>query len=151
MERYEGTVPPSYFRKASAAIFVYAMDNQESVANINNWSDSVSPQRLAFVQTDMNIVRALVGNKSDLDRSVSKARAGEIAENCGIQPALIFEISAKTGDGFDDLFVNIAREIMSKTKGTDPATDNTVEVEKGGRRSGSGLKGSGSGLSGCCK
>ena len=119
MERYEGTVPPSYFRSASAVMFVYALDNQESIANVMNWSDSVCPQRLEFVGTSANIIRALVGNKSDLDRTVSHNRAVEVADQCGIKKHMVFEISAKNGYGFDDVFVTIAREILSQQAGGD--------------------------------
>ncbi len=143
LERFEGTVPPSYFRSASAVIFVYSLSNQESIANVNDWSDSVSPQRLEFVQTDTNIVRALAGNKSDLDeRLVSKQRAREVAENCGIKPELIFELSALSGEGFDELFVAVARQIVSGGKSeTDVGPVLSLRDDKG--KSGSG--------SGCCK
>ena len=115
MERYEGTVPPSYFRQAKAVIFVYSITNTESIDNIMHWSDSVSPQRLQFVGTNIEILRLLVGNKSDLDddRQVSTKRGTDTAENLEIAPENFFEISAKTGDGFDKLFKVIAHKFVS--------------------------------------
>ena len=115
MERYEGTVPPSYFRHAKAVIFVYSITNTESIDNIMHWVDNVAPQRLQFVGTDVKILRILVGNKSDLDsnREVSKKRGQDTAENLDIEPGDFFEISAKTGNSFDELFEAIARKFVS--------------------------------------
>ena len=41
MERFEATVPPTYFRNAKAVIFVYAINDQESINNIIHWSQSL--------------------------------------------------------------------------------------------------------------
>ncbi len=146
MERFEGTVPPSYFRSASAVIFVYSLGNRESIANIINWSDSVSPQRLSYVETDVNIVRALAGNKNDLDEIlVSRQRLREVADVCGIKHELTREISALTGDGFDELFVAVAQEILSKDK-KESVEGSVLHVRNdSGKLSGSKLSGSG-----CC-
>lgn len=118
MERYEGTVPPSYFRQAKAVVFVYSITNTESIENIMHWSDSVSPQRLQFVGTDVQIARFLVGNKSDLDddRQVSINRGKDTADNLELEPESFFEISAKSGSGFDELFQVIAQKFV-KTAG----------------------------------
>ena len=115
MERYEGTVPPSYFRQAKAVVFVYSITNTESIDNIMHWSDSVSPQRLQFVGTNIEILRVLVGNKSDLedDRQVSTKRGKDTAETLEMAPENFFEISAKSGAGFDKLFETIARKLAS--------------------------------------
>ena len=115
MERYEGTVPPSYFRHAKAVIFVYAIDNKESIDNIIHWADSVTPQRLEFVGTHKGIIRFLVGNKSDLEdgREVATSRGKDTADNLDIDSENFFEISAKEGGGFDDLFQAVARKCLS--------------------------------------
>ena len=117
MERFEGTVPPTYFRNAKAVILVYALDSDESVDSLTHWAESMSPQRLG--STSLTMFRALVGNKSDLggDR-VSKKRATNIAETCDIDKELIFEVSAKTGEGVEDMFNAIA--IKVKEAGSEP-------------------------------
>jgi len=98
-------------------MFVYALDSQESIANINTWVESVSPQRMEYAGADVNISKILVGNKTDLEeRNVSKARVNEIMKNCYIKPELNFEVSALTGEGFDEMFVSIAREILNQGK-----------------------------------
>ena len=102
-----------------------------------NWSDSVCPQRLEFVGTSANIIRALVGNKSDLERKVSKNRAFEVADQCGIKEHMVFEISAKNGNGFNDLFAAVAREIKSQQEGKD-TTSAAINLDSQKIRKGSG-------------
>lgn len=109
MERFEGTLPPTYFRNAFSVIFMYALNNAESINNIPSWADSVSVQHIG--DQGMRIVKALVGNKSDLkdEREINESRAQETAERSGIEESMVFEISAKEGDGVDEMFATIAR------------------------------------------
>ena len=99
-----------------------------------HWSDSVSPQRLQFVGTNIEILRLLVGNKSDLDddRQVSTKRGKDTAENLEIAPGNFFEISAKSGDGFDELFETIARKVVSSGKTAGEAKKSFPEEKPGG-------------------
>lgn len=109
MERFEGTLPPTYFRNAFSVIFMYALNSAESINNIPSWADSVSVQHIG--DQGMKIVKALVGNKSDLkdEREINESRAQETAEKSGIKKSMVFEISAKEGDGVDEMFATIAR------------------------------------------
>lgn len=88
-------------------ILVYSIDNEESFGEIgSNWQDnsmsSVSSARLV-----------LVGNKTDLEenRVVSGDRALQYAVNNDIDKNMVFEISAKTGDGVEAMFDAIAKTI----------------------------------------
>lgn len=119
MERFEGTIPPTYFRSAKVVVFVYSISSSDSINSIVNWADSVSPQRLEYVGHMGEIIRVLVGNKVDLedDRDVPTSRGEETASNYDIDENLFFEISAKTGKGFDEMFEAIVREIIKKSKG----------------------------------
>ena len=104
MERFEATVPPTYFRNARAVIFVYAVNNQESIDNIIHWTESVSYQRLGDMS--QTLIRALVANKIDLEdeRIVEKERGLNTAERCEIDKEMYFEVSAKSGEGVDEMF-----------------------------------------------
>lgn len=116
MERFEATVPPTYFRNARAAILVYAIDNRESIDNITHWAESMSVQRLGT--TDM--LRVLVGNKADLtDREITTKRGRDTCDTCEIDQSLFFEVSAKTGEGVDSMFDTIALKLnqLKKSKG----------------------------------
>lgn len=114
MERFEGTVPPTYFRNACAVIFVYAINTSESINNIPSWAENISVQRLGPMSN--TIIKALVGNKSDLDsdREVTVMRGKETAERSEIPKHLVFEVSAMTGQGVDKMFATIARELKGK-------------------------------------
>ncbi len=71
MERFEGTIPPTYFRSARAVIFVYSIISADTINNIESWTESVSPQRLEFVGNMGEIIRVIVGNKVSVLNSVS--------------------------------------------------------------------------------
>lgn len=124
MERFEGTLPPTYFRNAFSVIFMYALNSPESINNIPSWADSVSVQHIG--DQGMRIVKALVGNKSDLkdEREITESRAQETAEKSGIEKSMVFEISAKEGDGVEEMFATIARAFKG--------TENKSELSRGG-------------------
>ena len=114
MERFTGTVPPTYFRHAGVVILVYSIDNAESIGNIlKTWADNFSPNRLG--ESSYSMTRVLVGNKSDLEeeRDVSRDRAVETAHLCEVLPDMVFEVSALTGDGFEELFTKVAQILDS--------------------------------------
>ena len=121
MERFEATVPPTYFRNAKAVIFVYAINDQESINNIIHWAESLAPQRLGDMS--QKLIRALVGNKIDLpeeERLVQKKRGSDTAELCEIDKEMFFEVSAKTGKGVNEMFAAVAQ--MIKQLGGNRAT-----------------------------
>ena len=111
MERFEATVPPTYFRNAKAVILVYAINDQESINNIIHWAESLAPQRLGDMS--QKLIRALVGNKVDLEdeRVVQKKRGSDTAELCEIDKEMFFEVSAKTGMGVNEMFAAVAQMI----------------------------------------
>ena len=117
MERFEGTLPPTYFRNAFSVIFVYAINNGESISSIPLWADSVSIQHIG--DQGKNIIKALVGNKSDLhdEREVNTMRAKETAQKSDIEESMVFEVSAKTGDGVEEMFAAIAKSFKRRVKG----------------------------------
>ena len=120
MERFSSTIPPTYFRKAKAVIFVYAIDSQESIDNITHWTENISPQRLG--NEGGNMVQVLVGNKCDLpddERIVTRKRGEDSADNCEIDRDLFFEVSAKTGESVDAMFNLIAKRLRSDGRGSE--------------------------------
>lgn len=106
MERYTATIPPTYFRHARAVILVYAVDNEESIGNISSWSENFSKHRIGDTVDTLKVL--LVGNKVDLNRTVSVNRVNEVAEICGIDSSLKYEISTMNNEGFDELFDDLA-------------------------------------------
>ena len=122
MERFEGTLPPTYFRNAFSVIFVYAINNSDSISSIPSWADSVSVQHIG--DQGKHIIKALVGNKSDLEdeeREVNAMRAKETAQKSEIEQAMVFEVSAKTGEGVEEMYAAIARAFKTRSKKSDAA------------------------------
>ena len=108
VERFTQTIPPTYYRKAKVVLLVYSVDNCDSFHGISsNRVDNISA-------ADENSITVLVGNKCDLDEDeegeqfVPRRRALTLAENLGIDPELVFETSARTGNGFQELFDCVA-------------------------------------------
>ena len=107
MERYEATVPPTYFRNAKAVMFVYSVSESATIDSVPHWSQSVTPVRLGTHAEKM--VRVLVGNKVDATCNVSSNRGRNTADACNCD--LFFEVSAKTGEGVSEMFTALAVEI----------------------------------------
>lgn len=109
VERHTQTMLPTYFRRAKAIILVYSIDNMESFGDVgSNWLDnstnSVSGAKVV-----------LVGNKVDLDketkRVISRDRAMQYAVMNDIERNMVFEISAKTGQGVTEMFDAVVKTI----------------------------------------
>lgn len=103
----------TYFRRSQVIIFVYDISDRDSFDALTHWEDEAVQKSLSFRNTD--VVLALVGNKLDLEdeRQVTRSRALQFAENFCIPESLIFEVSAKNGDGVMEMFNDIVK-VMSR-------------------------------------
>ena len=69
----------------------------------------------------------------DDDRQISTKRGKDTAENLEIAPGNFFEISVKSGDGFNKLFETIARKVIrSGNTSTAGETKRSFPEEKPG-------------------
>jgi small GTP-binding protein len=97
-----------YYKDAKGALLVYDINNHESFKNLDKW----------VAELEENIGRKvpilLVGNKSDLERKVTKEEALAYAAKHNF---LFIEVSAKTGDGVEDAFKKLAVEIYKQEEG----------------------------------
>ncbi|KIR60464.1 rab family protein [Cryptococcus bacillisporus CA1873] len=101
-ERYK-SLAPIYFRNSNAAVIVYDI-TQTSFEKAKSWVREL--QR----QADPSIVIMLVGNKTDMDSQRKTSR--EIGEQYAKEEGLLFaEASAKTGEGVEELFMEIAKKL----------------------------------------
>ncbi|KAG7099853.1 hypothetical protein E1B28_001660 [Marasmius oreades] len=93
-----------YYRNANCAVVVYDITQTASLEKARNWIREL--QR----QADPSIVIALCGNKSDLAarRQVTEEEAKKYAEEEGLMWG---ETSAKTGEGVNDIFTDIAKKL----------------------------------------
>jgi small GTP-binding protein len=107
-ERYRA-ITPMYYRGAAAAVLVYSVTDRESFAQIDIWLASLHKN----VQNKVLIF--VVGNKSDLEdlRDVDTAEGLEKASAIG---AKFTEVSARTGDGVEELFASIAQTCIDEVE-----------------------------------
>ncbi|WVN89311.1 uncharacterized protein L203_104533 [Cryptococcus depauperatus CBS 7841] len=101
-ERYK-SLAPIYFRNSNAAVIVYDI-TQASFEKAKSWVREL--QR----QADPSIVIMLIGNKMDLESQRKTPR--EMGERFAQEEGLLFgEASAKSGEGVEDLFLEIAKKL----------------------------------------
>jgi Ras-related protein Rab-5C len=136
-ERYRG-ITPMYYRNAVAAIIVYSIADKESFKQVEVWLRSLEEN------VPSGVLLSLVGNKSDLDET-REVSVDEGQEKANAIHATFCEVSAKTGDGIDELFVTVATTCLEhrKAKGKDQAANQaeTVNVAAAGAQESKG---------GCC-
>eukprot|EP00899_Mesostigma_viride_P017093 jgi/Mesvir1/25385/Mv01425-RA.1 len=103
-ERY-ASLAPLYYRGASAAIVAYDITSRESFAKAHFWVKELQKHG------GPGLIIALVGNKVDLadKRKVSLEDAEAYA---GVNASLYMETSAKTSQGVQPLFEQIARMLL---------------------------------------
>ena len=88
MEKFQTTLPPTYFHFAKGVMFVYDVSEVDNFEGLNGWIESVE----GFIPQDA--VRAVVGNKCDLERKVDDQRARQLAANVDIPEDMVFFVSA---------------------------------------------------------
>lgn len=105
----------TYFRRSRVIIFVYDVNNRDSFDSLSHWEDEALQKTMTRNNTE--ILMALVGNKLDLagdERQVTRSRALQFAENFFIPEHLVFEVSAKTGEGVKKMFNSIGRAMTKR-------------------------------------
>ena len=93
----------SFYRNASLAMMVYAIDNRESFNHIETWLKEVK------LQSNPDIKIFLIGNKSDLEenRKVTTEAAKTFKDENGIH--YFSEASAKNGVNAKEVFIEAAK------------------------------------------
>ena len=111
IERHMSTIPQTYFRWSKVIMLVYSIDDSDTFDSLTNWADNAICSHGG--RTPSDVITVLVGNKVDLDddRSVSKERARQYAENNDIESDMVFEVSAKDGVMVEEMFNAIALKV----------------------------------------
>jgi small GTP-binding protein len=103
-ERFRG-LSGLYFRDADAALFVFELTNASSLESIEWWFE-------AFSQSEKESLIYLVGNKKDIGSETLLDPAQEWGTEHGAQ---LFLTSALTGEGINDLFRQIGKDLLSRS------------------------------------
>mmetsp|Transcript_10912 Transcript_10912/g.12372 ORF Transcript_10912/g.12372 Transcript_10912/m.12372 type:complete len:106 (-) Transcript_10912:40-357(-) len=100
---------PLYYRDSSAALITYDIGSMRSFEHLEYWANELT-QKL----TPNTFKIAIVGNKKDIseeDREVPYDVAYHYAKEKGY---LFSEVSAKSGDGVNDIFERVANDIIDR-------------------------------------
>ena len=122
-EKFRSLIP-MYIRDANIVLLVYDIACKESFEHLPDWLNNLANVKLE------NVIFALVGNKNDLkeQRQVSQEEGEKFAEE---HDYLFHEISAKTADGFSDLFYKkIFEQIRIKFRPAGQQPTSEVKEEK---------------------
>ena len=112
----------NFYRNASLAFMVYAINSKESFLNINKWLKEVK------INSNPDIKIILIGNKSDLDneRQVSYEEAKKFKEENQI--SYFEETSAKTGLNAKKVFEEAAKILYDDHKSYIMKSKNKGEI-----------------------
>ena len=84
---------------------VFDATSKESFDNLHMWIQEI--ERFG-VNGGQDLIKVLVANKTDKTRAVTNAEGEEFAQQHGI---IYAEVSAKTGEGIDEMISNLVREV----------------------------------------
>ena len=128
-ERF-ATISSNYFRNAIGVIIMFDVTNRQSFDNLPKWfeqCEKASDKRIMFI----------CGNKIDLkNRMITKEDGEEMAESFGTK---YFEVSAKTGEGINEMFEALALSVANASNdyiheakdNVDLNNQNEIEEKKG--------------------
>ena len=106
-EKFRSLIP-MYTRDANIILLVYDISNRDSFTNLSQWLRDLTNVNME------EVILCIVGNKIDLSdkRAVNTEEGKKFAEE---HDFIFQEISAKTGEGFSDLFYkNLFEQIRFK-------------------------------------
>ncbi|XP_072545699.1 ras-related protein Rab-10-like [Salminus brasiliensis] len=127
-ERFH-TITTSYYRGAMGIMLVYDITNAKSFENISKWLRNIEEH------ANEDVERMLLGNKCDMEdmRVVPKAKGEQIACEHNIR---FFETSAKANINIEKAFLMLAEDILRKTPGKEPTSENVDVNSKSGSAGG---------------
>ena len=118
-ERFRN-ITNQYYKGADGIILVFDLTNFDTMNKIRDWYNQIKNNTSS---NDIGLV--LVANKSDLKREVSNEECLNLSKELNIK---LYETSALTGEGVNEIFEYITQEIISKKKYLDDTQVNGVTL-----------------------
>jgi small GTP-binding protein len=103
-QEHFSVIRTGFYRGSLVTALVFDVTDKESFDHLERWQ-----QEVAGSVNEQDFV--VVGNKIDLDRSVNSGAPKTFSDNLG---APYIETSALTGEGVEDMFVEIAQRAFAK-------------------------------------
>ena len=120
-ERFRN-ITNQYYKGADGIILVYDLNNKDTLTKIKDWMNQIHQN------TSNDIGLVLVGNKSDLKREISTEESLNLSKELNIQ---LFETSALTGEGVNEIFEFLTKDIISKKNLDDNYNEKNVTLGSG--------------------
>ena len=118
-ERFRN-ITNQYYKGADGIILVFDLTNFDTMNKIRDWYNQIKNNTSS---NDIGLV--LVANKSDLKREVSNEECLNLSKELNIK---LYETSALTGEGVNEIFEYITQEIISKKNYLDDTQVNGVTL-----------------------
>ena len=121
-ERFRN-ITTQYYKSADGIILVYDVTDEASFEKIRDWMEQI----LSNTQKD-EIGLVLLGNKCDMEpRNITEEQGNKMAGELGIN---YFETSALSGQGINDAFEQLTKDIMKKKGVGEGNGDGLVDLKK---------------------
>ena len=119
-ERFRN-ITTQYYKGADGIVLIYDVTDDASYEKIRDWMEQILSNTK---REDIGLV--LLGNKCDMEpRSVKEEQGIKMAEELKVS---YFETSALTGQGINEAFNELTRDIM-KRKGVDNGGNENLELK----------------------
>lgn len=126
-ERYR-SLAPMYYRNTDVALIVFDVTNKDSIARAQSWIDELNSYINEGEHEQRGILIKIVGNKIDLNPEARETQNLPYIQDQGYD---WFPVSAKTGDGIDELFDTIVKEVpWEKFTRQNPHKTNEIAPKK---------------------
>lgn len=122
-ERFR-SMAPMYYRKANAAILMFDLTSYESYESMKSWVTELK------VHLEEPVIMCVVGNKCDMNafRQVLFKEASDYATLIG---ALYHETSAVSRQGVEQVFLDIAQELIKQQESNKKKDNNNMVFHEG--------------------
>ena len=115
-ERFQ-SLTAQYYKRNHVIILVCSLDSEYFLTRLAKWYIEAQ-----YYVEDPNVIYALAATKSDLPtarREVTRDALLEFAEHYNIREEHVFEVSAATGEGVDDMLTHLCEAVIERfTRGS---------------------------------